>query len=308
MFGGNLLSGVYDAPPMTFANPPLPAVSGQIYDGFFIQSLKEVATYGGMNGQFAFVPQLNSAWVDNGTGTATTNLAGFVAFEREIMRAIFGLYKQDASAWYSFLDSGLIASSTYPTTGAAVTTTDNVVMAAKESEGYDVYINPIGAHTVITPVVSPAVLTGTLSGGLNLILDATDEKGYELSPPNIAQCSKQFVVGKTEASFYVRLNIGVGIAGTDIEALGIGFRQKKLTSGIATYAVGQTAYEAASVATAAIGVPDDTGVAPVFNIITGPGAAGVITNTSAAVTPAVSSVHDLVVTVDIGGVAHLHHL
>ena len=270
----------------------LPPVSGQTYDIFIINSLTTANAHN-QRGQLAYVPKMQAVAVDNGAGTSTTNLAGFVAFEREMIRAIANVYDQDQSAIYDFFDNGLIASATYPTTGAAVSTTDNVVMALKSSqEKYDWYVNPIGAHTLISPIVA--------TGGLQTFLDATTQEGLELSAPNLTQNPKQFVVGKTEASFYCRFNIGTGVAATSYKTLSIGFRKK------AAYAVDQTAYEAASVATACIGIPLDTGVAPVWNTITGPGTAGAITNTSTGVTATVSTAFDILITVDINGVTKFY--
>lgn len=288
----NLVSGQIDPPILATDGTLATPVSGQNYDIFIINSVKRLPNPTITNA-YTVVDRETVVYVDNGTGSSVTNLAGFVAFEKEALRAAFGLYDNDPIAIYDFFDNALIASATYPTTGLAVTTTDNVVMAAKSSQQkFDWFINPIGAHTIITPIVS--------TGGISPFMDVTSQEGLELSPPNLTQNPKQFVVGKTEASFYVRLNIGAGVAATDFKTLSIGFRKK------AAYAVDQTAYEAASVATACIGVPLDTGVAPVFNIITGPGSAGALTNTSTVVTPAVSTSHDLLITVDINGLTKFY--
>lgn len=284
---GNLTSGVLDAPPVTATG--LAAVSGQNYDLFEIVSLKAVPAVG-ISNQAAYQDRTQMIWVDNGTGTATTNAAGFTAFKRELYRVLFDLFSNDPAAQYDFFDAALVASATYPTTGAAITTTDNVVMAA--ASGVNTwYINPIGAHTLLTPLVTTA--------GLTPYLDVTTQEGIELSPSNLTQAPKEFIVGKTAASFYARVTFG-GIAATDWKTLSVGFRKK------AAYAVDQTAYEAASVATACLGVPLDTGVAPVINIITGPGSAGALTNTSTVVSPGAASSHDLLITVDTAGVARFY--
>ena len=286
----NLVSGVIDTPPLTTTGAA--ATTGQNYDVFVINSYQTQAAWS-VSGQLALVQRNQEVWVDNGTGTSTSNLTGFRAFERELQRAIADLYRNDPSAIYDFFDNGLIASATYPTTGAAITTTDNVVMAAKSSgEKFDWYINPIGTHTLLTPIVG--------TGGLQPYLDVITQEGVELSPPNLTQNPKQFVVGKSEYSLFVRLDIGSGIAATDFKSLSIGFRKK------AAYAVDQTAYEAASVATACLGVPLDTGAAPVINMITGPGAAGALTSTSCAVSPAANAIVDLYLTVDINGVVKFY--
>lgn len=297
---GNLISGVLEtlggiAPTTkssTAASNNLPAVSGQQYDGFIITHLKATKAYGGItNSQFNFVEAISSAVVDNGAGSATTNLAGYIAFKREFTRIVKTHFSTDVATFGDFHDNALVASATYPTTGAAITTTDNVVMAANSNEN-TFYINPIGTHTLLTPIVG--------TGGLQPYLDVTTQEGVEVSPPNLTQCPKQFVVGKTDASYYVQLDIGTGIAATDFKSLSIGFRKK------AAYAVDQTAYEAASVATACLGVPLDTGAAPVINIITGPGSAGALTNTSTAVTPTASQLLDLYITVDTTGLTKFY--
>ncbi len=288
-FGGNIIAGSADTPMTagTKTTIPAPATAGQFYDCFSIASYTLGASSVGMqDGAMTIRQQLQQVWVDNGTGSSTTNLAGFVAFQREMQRLIFGLYKNNPATIYDFYDGALIASATYPTTGAAITTTDNVVMAAQGSQGGEWYINPIGAHTLLTPIVS--------TGGLQLYLDVTTQEGIEKSPANLTQCPKEVIVGQTAATYYGRVTF-TGIAATDWKTFSFGFRKK------AAYAVDQTAYEAASVATAAIGVPIDTGVAPVLNIITGPGSAGVLTNTSTVVSPAAGSTHDLLLKLNIDG-------
>lgn len=283
---GNLVSGELTAI-QTIAGAF--ADAGQHYDAFSFQVYEpsDIPTIGSVLG-FQLFEQF--IFVDNGTGSSTTNLAGFVAFEREMLRLVFSKYETDASSTIDFFDAALTASATYPTTGAAITTTDNVVMEVGSARN-QLYVNPIGTHTLLTPLVTTA--------GLTPYLDVTTQEGIELSVPNLTQNPKEFIVGKTEMSFYVRFTFG-GIAATDWKSLSIGFRKK------AAYAVDQTAYEAASVATACLGVPLDTGAAPVINIITGPGSAGALTNTSTTVTPTAASSHDIYVTVDINGVAHFY--
>ncbi|CAK0764600.1 hypothetical protein CCP3SC1AL1_350001 [Gammaproteobacteria bacterium] len=286
---GNLISGVLGDAPMTNTNPQLPAVSGQNYDTFIIESLKAVDAIQA-TGQYAYIESIQRVFVDNGTGSATTNATGFAAFQREFYKLLFAQFENDPATIYDFFEVGLTASATYPTDGTAISTTDNKVMAAN-SRGNTWYINPIGAHTLLTPLVTTA--------GLTPYLDVTTQEGIELSPSNLTQSSKQFVVGKGEASFYARITFG-GIAATDWKTLSVGFRKK------AAYAVDQTAYEAASVATACLGVPLDTGAAPVVNMITGPGSAGALTNTSCVVSPTAGSSVDLLVTVDINGLTKFY--
>ena len=76
---GNLVSGVIDTPPLTTAGAA--ATSGQNYDVFVINSYQTQAAWS-VSGQLALVQRNQEVWVDNGTGSATTNLAGFKACER----------------------------------------------------------------------------------------------------------------------------------------------------------------------------------------------------------------------------------
>lgn len=284
-----LAQGTLDVLVAPVASDGTYATGGQKYNAFSISSVTRAAA-NSIIGQIAYMPMSQAVFVDNGLGSATTNAAGYIAFEREIMRSLFWVYSSDPSAAVDFFDNALIASATYPTTGAAITTTDNVVMSVSDNSGVW-YVNPIGTHTLLTPLVTTA--------GLTPYLDVTTQEGIEFSTPNLTQAPREFVVGKTEMSFYARITFG-GIAATDWKTLSVGFRKK------AAYAVDQTAYEAASVATACLGVPIDTGVAPVVNMITGPGSAGALTNTSCAVSPTAASTVEMIVTVDISGVAHFY--
>lgn len=266
----------------------LSPVAGQLYDIFIITSLTTAQAHN-QRGQLAYVPKMQAIAVDNGTGSSTTNLAGFVAFEREMLRAVASLYDQDQSAMYDFFDNCLVNASLC-NDGSALGTDNKTVTAWSGLSQW--YYNYISAATITVPIVTTA--------GLPLVLDLTTQEGYELSAPNLTQAPKQFVVGKTEASLYGRINIGANVGATTFKSLSFGFRKK------AAYAVDQTAYEAASVATACIGIPLDTGATPVWNVITGPGTAGALTNTSTTVTGVANTSYDLLITVDINGSARFY--
>lgn len=275
---GNLISGEIEWNPQTTGG--LPAVSGQNYDGFEIISLSKQDTPT-ITGHYTYIDCSQIVYVDNGTGSSTANLAGFIAFERQILRNAFEVFKNDPTAIYDFFDAGLIASATYPTDGSAVTTTDNKVMAVTGSQGFEWYVNPIGAHTVITPVVG--------TGGLSLILDATTQEGLELSAPNLTQCPKEVVVGKQEYSFYGRVS---ATNYAHLKEFAFGFRKK------AAYAVNTIAYDAAGTDFASIGVVSAAATG-LINIQTSKAAGGVVSTSTA--TTWTSGAHDILVTVDING-------
>lgn len=280
---GNLSSGELQAP-VTIDG--LYATAGQHYDTFIISATKP-SPANALIDQWALTTVDYAVFYDNGTGADTTNLAGSIAFEREMLRLLFWRHKNDPSATYDFFEAARINSST--TTGAAPAGTDNIAVASITDESL-IYYNPIGTATIVAPIVT--------ANGLPIVLDSTTQEGVEISAPILTQAPQEFIVGQVEFSLYGRINVGANIAATTYKSFAFGFRKK------AAYAVDQTAYEAASVATVALGIPLNTGAAPIWNIITGPGAAGVLTNTSTVVTPAANSITEFIITVDINGVVN----
>ncbi len=292
---GNLISGnVYD-PPLTTAGAG--ATSGQKYDLFEI-TLLDPTTVGILTGKIVYQERRVHVWVDNGAGAATTNAAGFVAFEREMLRTILAPYVNDPSSMVDFFDNGLIASYTYPTTGAAITTTDNVVMAAYS--GANVwYVNPQSAHTLLTPIISANSTTAT--SGLQLILDATDEEGMELSAPNTTNSPKQFVVGKQEFSLYGRITFADA---RHLEEFSIGFREKTNTAATLAYAATLAAYDTAGNDFAVLGNGTEA-VTGLQRIMTSLASAGVV-STSTAITYTTNTTHDYYISVDINGLCRFY--
>lgn len=282
---GRVLSGMTTG--QAIYNPPAPtnadAVSGQNYDLFTIEWLKHAEVYN-QTARIAFQEAQTYIYVDNGTGSSTANLTGFIATERTLLRNLFWIYRSDTSAVYDFFDQALIASATYPTTGAAITTTDNVVMAVESTSGANAntwYVNPIGTHTLLTPLVT--------TSGLQLLLDVVDEEGIEFSVPNITQCPKEFVVGQQEYSFYARVS---SANYAHLEEFAFGLRKK------AAYAVNLVAYDAASADFAALGVVSEA-VNGLIKAQTSKAAGGVVAGTTAATWT--SGAHDMLITVDING-------
>lgn len=192
MFGGNLVSGVIDAPPLTTAG--LSAVSGQNYDGFFIEALKEVVTFGGMVGQFAYVPELFTAYVDNGTGSATTNLAGFKAFERAFHQNVAEvLFSQDTNSVIEFFDKPLCIQGPL---GAAPAGTANALGWILSPYGSLNHTN-IGTQTIVAPVLDAT--------GLLIDQDDTANDGAHYSANQQTIGVQEFIVGKQEFSVVGRI-------------------------------------------------------------------------------------------------------
>lgn len=204
-----LIAGELDAPVTTSGTY---AVSGQKYDAFVISSLTTAAAHS-VSGQLALVPQEFAIFVDNGTGTSTTNLTGYKAFRREMHRLIGSMYENDPSAIVEFFDSvvavGGNTGTGLPTGGAQDT---NVLVTDKTTLHY----SPIATSTLLSMVHS--------ADGLKLELDSTDNEGVELSAPVSTTSAKQFIVGKQEASIFVKLKIS-DVSGTD--DMLVGFRKKE---------------------------------------------------------------------------------
>lgn len=188
---GNLISGVLDAPALTTAGAA--ATSGQNYDGFVILSLKDVAAHN-ITGQLAYVPREQVVYVDNGSGTSTSNLAGFLTFEREMRKLITWVYRNDESAvveWFDqdFVEQGLL--------GAAPATTAGVANKFLTPYGMLNHFN-IGAQTIVTGTQA--------NGGFLMEQDATATEGAAYTAPIWTPNSQQFVVGKTAATVSARVS------------------------------------------------------------------------------------------------------
>lgn len=205
---GNLISGVLDAPVATATNPPTYAVSGQNYDTFVINSLRQVSIIN-ITGQYGYNDVIQYVVVDNGTGNATTNLAGFLAFEyafrKEMLPAVYG---GDSASWIEFFGT---PSFFQGASGAVPTTTgENKALGS----GQWVY-NLIGTNTITTPVPGN---TGWL-----IDLDLTDTEGSEHTPSLLTTNSQNITVGKQEYNLVAKVLVADHTDSTTI----IAFRKKE---------------------------------------------------------------------------------
>jgi len=207
---GNLISGVLVAPPL--APDGTAAVSGQNYDTFVISSLKEVSAHN-VTGQVAYQERFTRVYVDNGTGSSTSNLAGFKAFERAMLNHIFELYSNDPSTIYYMGDTAAVSQGLATGLPSGVAQAENVIAFGN---GFAAHYSPIATSTLLALV--------STNSGLGLILDATASEGVELSAPTWTNSQKQFVVGQQEFSIYTKVTID------DVSGLNpfwVGFRKKE---------------------------------------------------------------------------------
>jgi len=164
-----------------------------------------------VTGQWALVPYETIVYVDNGTGASTTNLAGFIAFERAFLNLVFDFYKTPASIIFMG-DNAAVSQGLGTALPSGVAQAENVVSFGN---GFSAHYSPIATSTKLA-------LTST-NDGLELILDATASEGVELSAPTWDNSQKQFVAGKNNFSLYAKIKID-DVSG--LNPLWIGFRKK----------------------------------------------------------------------------------
>ncbi len=186
---GNLTSGGFLAP---VAADGTYAVSGQNYDCFRVETLELQAAHN-VTGQLALVSYETLVFVDNGTGTATTNLAGFIAFEEAFHRLVAKFYAPYQQVVAEFFDSPTFFQAAL---GAVPATTGQTKMATEYGQ---LVFNNIGTNTIVTPT--------PVDTGLNLDQDATDTEGAEYTPSLLTACPKEFTVGKTPISVFARMTV-----------------------------------------------------------------------------------------------------
>nr|WP_298658027.1 hypothetical protein [uncultured Flavobacterium sp.] len=195
MNAGNLVSG-YPFPMYPKTTTGLPAVSGQNYDLFVINSLTTAPNETASGQQVALVNRVQSIYVDNGTGSSTTNLTGFKTFERSMLHEIFKTFNGDNRTIYFLGDTG-------PTCGGLNTGLPSGTSLAENfiqfGNGFSTHYYPLGTSTLVA-------LTST-NDGIGIVLDATAGKGAELSAPTWTNSLKNFVVGQTAASIYCKVTI-----------------------------------------------------------------------------------------------------
>lgn len=206
---GNLISGVLEAPPVTAGN--LPAVSGQNYDGFVIESLKLVEVIG-IGGQFGYERRLSTVFVDNGTGSSTSNLTGFRSFERAMLHVLFDQYSKDPSSIIFMGDTASVSQGLNTGLPSGTSLAENVIQFGN---GFSTHYYPLGTATLVA--------LASTNSGIGVVLDATAGEGVELSAPTWANSNKNFVVGKTAASIYVKITID-DVSG--LNPMWVGFRKQ----------------------------------------------------------------------------------
>lgn len=184
---GNLISGEIDAPKTISGGI---AVSGQKYNCFSISYLADTvlptiaANYKGL------MVKTQTVWVDNGAGSSTSNLSGYIAFERAMHRGLVAKYSKDASVVAEFFDNNFVIQGPLGAVPATTTSLKNKVLT-----GYGNLFNHynIGTQTIVAPTQGAT--------GLLIEQDATATEGAHYCAEVVAGCPKEFVVGKTEVTF-----------------------------------------------------------------------------------------------------------
>lgn len=201
---GNLTSGGFLAPKALDGSY---AVSGQQYDGYRIQTL-ETDNIFNVTGQLGLVPYETLIFVDNGAGTSTANLAGYLAFDKAFDRLVAKFYSAYQQIVGEFFDSPTLFQAAL---GAVPATTGQTKMVTEYGQ---LVFNNIGTNTIVAPT--------PVDTGLNVDQDATDTEGAEYTPSLLTACPKEFVVGKTAFSAKLRV---IATDHTDATVV-FGFRKK----------------------------------------------------------------------------------
>lgn len=202
----NLVSGDLFAP---VASDGTYATAGQNYDVFTV-SAYAVASANAIMDQFAHVPQNFAVYVDNGTGTSTTNLTGFKAFERSMQKVLFSLYEPNPNTVIEWFDKPIVFQDPL---GAAPTGTANT-LGWQLSPYTALNRTNIGTQTIVAPVLDAT--------GLLIDQDDTAGDGSHTSANQQTVGVQSFIVGKQE--FAVAATIVMG-DWTDSHIL-VGFRKK----------------------------------------------------------------------------------
>ncbi len=203
---GNLISGELDAPVDLSGNPP---VAGQQYDAFAF-TLVQNNDIPEMSNIFGFKLSEQIIWVDNGKGTATTNLAGFKTFERLVQKVIFDLYKNDGNSVIEWFDKPIVFQGPL---GAAPAGTD-AVLGWMHSPYGSLNITNMNAQTIVAPVLNAT--------GLLIDQDDNATDGSHVSANEQTIGVQEFIVGSQAFSLVSRVVMGDW---TDASFM-IGFRKK----------------------------------------------------------------------------------
>lgn len=193
MNGGNLTSGNFNAP-LTIAG--LPAVSGQKYDAFVIQSLALASNETASGQQLALVNEIQTIWLDNGTGSDVTNLAGFKATERVLHKLMVQVYATDQKTVQEFFDKPIVFQG--PLGAAPAGTAD--VLGWQLSPYGSLNITNIGTQTIVAPVLAAA--------GLLLDQDDNAGDGSHVSANQQTLGDQSFIVGQTAYTMVARVVAG----------------------------------------------------------------------------------------------------
>lgn len=277
VFGGNLISGILEGAPLTTAGAA--ATSGQKYDAFVVASLS-IQDTPSITGHYTYIDSSQTVWVDNGTGSSVTNLAGFVAFQREMRKEIGYVYQNDKNAIAEFFDKGYVMQANpgiTPYTGTIAGTAD-VMKYFTTPYGTKLEHYNINAQTIFAPL--------EVAAGLQIEQDLTATDGVHYSAGTLALAPNSFVVGKQEFMVCARV---VASDWTDTFFM-VGFRKK------AAYAADFNSYtDLGAIGTQTSGVSDFVATQGILNN------AATVETVSASAIAADSVAVDLIVKVAING-------
>jgi len=163
------------------------AVDGQNYDAFIIQYNGYSNAYGGRN-SLSIVPSAIVVFVDNGTGSSTSNRLGFLYFEKEMRKLMAEVYS--GNHFVEFYDSPILFQG--PESGAVPSGTAGDGNKVVSIYGAQI-ASQIGTQSNTTPTES--------NSGLILDQDLTGGEGAEYTPSLLTTNKQSFIVGKSPYTF-----------------------------------------------------------------------------------------------------------
>ncbi len=211
-----LVSGYLEAP-RTVGVSGTYATAGQHYDAFTISAIKLSPAHS-ITDQYAYEAVEQVVFVDNGTGTSTTNLTGFIAFERAMLKEIFRLYKNNPQSVIEWFDKDFVIQGPLGAVPVTTTATNNsLAVYNKFLTAYgELDHRNIGTQTIVSPT----------QGAVGLLIDqdvATGD-GAHYSPSLATLNDQQFIVGKTECSVIAKYSTHL-VAGANFQ---VGFHEKNV--------------------------------------------------------------------------------
>ena len=199
---------------------PTNAVTGQKYAGFIVVSLERTPFTIGNKQAVGYQEKRQLAYVDDGTGTSTTNATGYAATLRAFEKEMYGAYKEDPSASVSMIDQPPAFSGKQTAGGVAST---GIPIGATGDENSITFPDATLEHHILG-AGQTIIVPHWDTSGLDLVQDIANDEGSEIAASVEDKSPVEGVVGKTPISFRAAISVGDI---TDLNPFFVGLRKKE---------------------------------------------------------------------------------